>query len=472
MKSIYLVNPISGRGHLDSYARLYSRALIELGYNVVLVAATDGDTLAYLERSSPRLRRSFSFTSFEQARRWNPVVISERGNMNPVLRARLVWQDEGILGLMVRCLRVPRRILITYTPERIQNQFRRLERAIVRRVLRSRLSQWLNLTPYFDAGRILFQTLLGYVDKVVTMPGQSPPDLVFFLYLDLMAEQSRNTAALDRVGAWSWVGILFHPRAANERDSPAEGYFRSSNARGAVFLVPAAIDVYSSIAPHLHFALAPDVADLELPAERAGIANEIRRRARGRTVVLQIGSITAHKGIPTLLDVVEAADPNRFFFALVGEVHWESFAEKEQRIRRSFARPPENVFIHQRYMPSERDYNSVMAACDIVYAVYQDFNSSSNSLTKATGLGHPILVAANSLMGERVLASGIGAVAPEGDADRILAELNRLADQPKDRFGFEHYREQHSLEALKLVLAEAIPHWLAKEKRPSQAGMD
>jgi hypothetical protein len=120
-------------------------------------------------------------------------------------------------------------------------------------------------------------------------------------------------------------------------------------------------------------------------------------------------------------------------------------------------------------MASESDYNSLVAACDIVYAVYQDFNGSSNSLTKAAGLGRPILVAANCLMGERVLASGIGAVAPEGDADGILAELDRLASRPKDSFSFEQYRKQHSVEELKSALAEALPRWLAKPAEPEMS---
>jgi glycosyltransferase involved in cell wall biosynthesis len=465
MNTIYLVNPVSGRGHLDSYARLYSRALIELGYKVVLVAETDGGTLAYLERNCAGLRQAFSFAPFEEPGRYGPLT----GMAVIAHTMRRVWRDEGIPGLLVRCVRIPRRFLLSYASPRFQSTVIGLEREVARRVLSSRLGQWLNLARYFDGRRMSFVTLRRYVDTAVKMPGRSAPDLILFLYLDLMAERSRHIAALDRAGGWPWTGILFHPRKNRERSSPPEAYFNSRNARGAVFLVPAAIPVYTAAIPQLHFALTPDVADLELPAKPAGIADEIRRLARGRVVVLQIGSITAHKGIPTLLDVIEAADPNRFFFALVGEVHWESFAENERRVRHSFAQPSENVFVHQGYMASETDYNSLMAACDIVYAVYQGFNSSSNSLTKAAGLGRPILVAANCLMGERVLASGIGAVAPEGDTSGILAELNRLADQPKDRFSFEQYRKQHSLEELKSVLAEALPRWLAKPAEPEMS---
>jgi hypothetical protein len=468
MKSIYLVNPISGRGHLDSYARLYSQALIELGYNVVLVGETDGDTLAYLTRTCPDLQQSFSFTSFEQARRRDRVAkTSERAAMNAAQLTRLVWRDEGMLGLLMRLVRVPRRILLSHASPGFQDKFTRLERTIGRRLLRSRVSQWLNLAFYLDAGRIFFSTLLEYVHKAAQIPGRSPPDLVIFLYLDLMAEQSRAVAALDRTQAWPWIGILFHPRLARERDARIEGYFKSNNARGGIFLVPAAIQAYAEAIPQLHFALVPDVADLELPTEISKLATDIRKLADGRTIVLQIGSITAHKGIPTLLDVIAAADPSRFFFALVGEVHWESFAEQKKRIQSFYARPPENVYLSQGYVKNERDYNDLIAACDILYAVYQNFDSSSNSLTKAAGLRRPILVSENSLMGDRVRRFNIGSVTPEGDVGGILEGLGRLAERPRDGFGFDAFHAEQSVEALKSALAIALPSWLSTPAKPA-----
>ncbi|WGD55351.1 hypothetical protein QA641_16620 [Bradyrhizobium sp. CB1650] len=234
------------------------------------------------------------------------------------------------------------------------------------------------------------------------MPGQASPDLIFFLYADLMAEQQQNTVVLDHLSARTWIGIRFHPRLARHPNAEVEGYFNSGNARDGVFLVPSAVTTYANASPHLHFALAPDVADLELPIESYQLARDIREHAGMRTIVLQIGSITAHRDVPTLLDVIAAANPARFFFALIGEVHWTTFAEHENRVRSFYAHPPENVYLAEGYIRSERNYNSIIAASDIVYAVYQDFGSSSNSLTKAAGFRRPILISKNSLMGERV----------------------------------------------------------------------
>jgi hypothetical protein len=446
MKLILLVNPISGRGHLDAYARLYSRALIELGYRVILLAEADGDTTNYLARNNPGLVSSFSFASFDRARY--------------LRRALVIWQEEGIFGLLTRCIRVPLRGLSSITPQPIQSQVNWIGRAAARRLLRTPLARALRLPLYFNSGRIRFRTLLRHVDKTLAMPKYPVPDLIVFLYLDLLTEEKRDTAALDQPGVPPWIGILFHPRLAQNADTRIEGYFKSRNARGGVFLIPSAVPAYAKATPHLHFALAPDVADLELSATPSKLATEMRERARDRTIVLQIGSITAHKGIDTLLDVIAAADPSRFFFAFIGKVYWDTFAEQKHRIRSFYGRPPENVYLSQHYIENERDYNSIIAASDIIYAVYQGFGSSSNSLTKAAGFRRPILVSENSLMGDRVLHFNIGSAAPEGDASTILEKLGWLAAQPKDKFGFSAFDEEQSLEALKQVLADALPSWL------------
>jgi hypothetical protein len=457
MKSVFLINPISGRGHLDAYARLYSRALIELGYRVVLLAEADGETTDYLARNNPNFETSFSFVSFDQARRH-----SASAKMQLLRRAQLVWQAEGVFGLLTRCIRVPLRALLSLTPRPVRHQVDRIGQALVRRLMRTQLARALGLPSFYsDAGRIGFQALIGCVDETLKLTKSSSPDLIFFLYLDLMTEQKQNIAVLDQPGVPPWIGILFHPRLAQAADKPIEGFFKSRNASGGVFLVPSAIPAYAEATPHLHFALAPDVADLELPTKPPRLAADMRERAHDRTIVLQIGTITAHKGIDTLLDVIDAADPSRFFFALIGEVYWDTFAEQKDRIRSFYARAPENVFISQDYIKSERDYNSVIAASDIIYAVYQDFSSSSNSLSKAAGFRRPILVSENSLMGDRVVTFNIGSAAPEGDATTILDRLGWLAAQPIDSFGFKAFDEEQSLETLKRALADALPSWLA-----------
>jgi hypothetical protein len=132
-----------------------------------------------------------------------------------------------------------------------------------------------------------------------------------------------------------------------------------------------------------------------------------------------------------------------------------------RQLRDFYAQAPENVVVHDGHVADERDYNSLIAACDIIYTVYSGFNSSSNSLTKAAGLKRPILTAKTSLMGERVLAHGIGLAVASDDANEILAGLERLRTTKDKGFRFDSYAGQHSLDELKSIMAEALPLWIA-----------
>ena len=59
-------------------------------------------------------------------------------------------------------------------------------------------------------------------------------------------------------------------------------------------------------------------------------------------------------------------------------------------------------------------------------------------------------------MGERVLAHGIGLAVASNDADEILAGLERLGASRDDDFRFNSYSDQHSLDELKSIMADAL----------------
>jgi hypothetical protein len=454
---LFLINPISARGHLDAYARLYSAALLANGHRVVLIARTDGGVRDYLMRAHRDLAGGFRFISIEEADARAPspapvgAIYPDRSELPAWKRGLLVWREEGFKGVARRALVVPKRALLeSLSPQVVE-------------WLRSQRKGWvLNFYRLLnaDVGRFSFITVVRAVEGAQMIIGRKP-DLVINLYLDIMGEHKRSVAALDSLSDAPWVGILFHPRRAKNRNLREEAYFSSRNARGAVFLVPEAIAPYHAARPHLNFALAPDVADLELALEPHPLAEGVRNRAGGRKIILQIGSITPHKGIMTLLDVIAEADPKRFFFALFGEVHWESFGAEQCRLRAFYAAPPENVMLHEGYIEDERDYNTVISACDIIYAVYENFNSSSNSLTKAAGLQRPILVSQGTLMGERVVAANLGLAVQAGDAANILNGIDAITQNQFGRFDYGSYARAHSLEQLKTVLADALPRWCA-----------
>jgi len=450
---VILVNPISERGHLDAYARLYSQAFLELGYSVTLLAGQDGGTNQYLYRKNVAERAHFRFVSFAEADGVVMQQVSMTGDRRalPIYRrALLVWREEGLSGILQRLVVVPLRVVFELLPRPVQAELQL--RCVAKKTA---IIRWLT----GNRSKISFQTHVSRLN-VLLSPSQAHDSFVFFLYLDYMSESRLSVRALDVECKVPWAGILFHPGGLI---SAFEKFFTASTARGAAFLVPRAAKRYAGFLPHLAFHCVPDVADDELPEETPLLVRQVRERAEGRNVVLLAGSLAPHKGVMTFIDIVHIADPSRFFFVLAGEVHWQQFGAHMRRLKAVWDDPPSNLYCHEGYISDERDYNALLECCDVIYSVYEDFDSSSsNSLTKAAIFRKPVLVSAGTLMGEWVVESRIGDVAPGQNSAAILSVLERLAESSKDNFNFDAFLSRHSLDALKDSLRPALSDWCGR----------
>jgi len=290
------------------------------------------------------------------------------------------------------------------------------------------------------------------------------PDLVFFLYLDMM-EAPDGCRHLDEQLNAPFAGILFHPRYEGTTASRPESYFDCRRAGGAAFLNPHRVGPYARSFPDLVFGTLPDVTDASTPDHQPELVKQFRARAGQRTIVSLLGSLTAHKGIPQFLQLISRAEPREFFFVIIGEIFWESFGAQERDLRQFAAAPPQNCFVHAGYLEDERVLNAAIAASDILYAVYPNQRDSSNTLTKAAIFEKPVVVNEQHLMGERVRTFRLGATVPFGDIDGILAALARLSRQPLSEFGFSTYRNAHSFEALKAAFGGLVASWTKSSER-------
>jgi glycosyltransferase involved in cell wall biosynthesis len=280
--------------------------------------------------------------------------------------------------------------------------------------------------------------------------GCKKASLVYFLYLDMISDRRKSCRALAAMPA-PWSGLLFHPRAKGN-SAALERYFHCANNRGCTFLNPDQTEAYRALMPGRTFVSLPDVTEMEIEPDFE-LAATIKARAGGRKIVLMIGSLSPHKGVMNFLEVVRLADAQRYFFALIGEVFWAQYGDDEPKLRAFVATPPSNCFVRTEYIEGDRGVNAVIAASDIMFAVYKDFPNSSNSLNKASIFEKPILVSAGNLMARRVNEDRMGESVPFGDPQAALAALDRLGARNKADFGFAKYRDAHSLEALQRQLA-------------------
>lgn len=436
--TIFLVNQVSRRGHLDLYARLYSAVLLRLGYRVVLIEEQDSGVGSWLAEDA----RGASFVSLTR----------EGVRKDVALLARLNRPEPSVTDLGADLL---------------LGTWRRLKGRLIGGVARRwrRLSARAGMPSADEAPYLGGFDFAHLVDEILLAQALlgCAPDLVFFLYLDMMNENGDGMRYLEERLAAPWAGILFHPRYMGSKGARAEYYFRCRNFRGAAFLNSAHLPIYRRLFPRRTFCEVPDVTDSVLPAEPSELARRLRMRAGGRHIVLLVGTIGMHKCVLELLELIRVSDPTRFFFAVVGAVNWDTFGSHQEKLREFFAAPPENFFVHEGYLPQEADINSVIAASDVIYSVYRDFYNSANILTKASFFEKPIIVSDEYLMGERVKHYRTGLAVPPGDIAAAHAALEQLSGRPTSDFGFAEYSRDHSIQALEDVLAKTVPMWLGAE---------
>jgi hypothetical protein len=470
--TIFLINQISKHGHLDMYARVYSASLLELGYRVVLIAEHEGGVREWLADRCGELVRNFTFFERQQVRqhengpavRENDTTVGENGPavrvpaVRPPLlqRVRRIWGGEGVAGMALRCY--------FYSTK----PFRKLDSIITQGLARMAAFTAAGDARTAagdggDAGGIGFDVIVEEI-RIASTRIDVRPALIFFLYLDMMSDSERSSQHLaERLGV-PWAGILFHPRGAVDRGGAgAERYFCCENSRGAAFLNPHLVAAYKRRFPRLQFGVLPDVTDAATSPQPSKLVQLLGARAAGRKIVLLSGSLAPHKGLVQLIEVVSQADAEHFFFAIVGEVFWESFGPDMQKLRRFSENVPENCMFWPSYIEDERELNSLIAAVDILYAVYEEFPDSSNTLTKAAIFEKPLLVSKEYLMGERVMRYRLGETVAYGDVSGILAALEKLRNPDAVQFGFAIYRQEHSLEALKEGLHELVTRWISTD---------
>ncbi len=291
------------------------------------------------------------------------------------------------------------------------------------------------------------------------------PDMVFHTWLDNCLSPGITALMTDLLFPFRWTGLYLHPwylrkdlSLALLRQGPLANHaaLRSSRCPCIAVLDEGIVDkLYDHIKPKQVIAF-PDIADDVAPDTTYPPVAEIRRRAAGRKVVGLMGVLTPRKGVMTL--IAAAREIKECFFVLAGELPRDSFTPEDMRIIDDFIKSePDNFLGHFQTIPQEPQFNAIVDACDIVYAVYRDFLSSSNLLTKAAIFNKPVVVSNSYCMGERVNRYNIGLTVGENSVAESIAaimQLSRELDTPgtwnPDRFAA--YRQQHSIDQLRLAM--------------------
>jgi len=439
---ILLYNPISGRGHLDGWLAMFAAILLQRGYTVYCLAPDTEALLLRLRQRGLEQHPNLAILPWpckEHAYNfWHTLVVRYVNR----LECTRITPDMSFLR---RCKKRLAQLLVppAYT------FFGTVRRSV--RALKATTDNEAGFLSPDDWGRQIQNVLR-------TLP--SDQYFLFNMYMDMYSTDQASWQNFTRHCPLPWAGLRFIPEP-----KPREAYYTLPALRGMCFMDKALCQAYSATLPEKSFACLPDVTDASLPPAPPPAVQTITERAAGRKVVFMGGSIGGQKNIAQWRELIHRADPQRFFFVQVGEIHYNTCSQEEQNILHDLtSAPPENFFMHGEYLADERDFNACIAASDVIFAVYKNFRISSNMPGKAAAFGKPILVSDRYLMGETVRRYGLGAAVPEDDTIAILAALERLIQTPPELENFAAYNAAHNEEAMGRALEQFLDACMSGEQ--------
>ncbi len=393
-KTILLWNPISNHGHLNMYLELYATALLDLNYKVYFIAELEETFKVSLLTKLP------SLISFDIA---VPTQSSKK------------WSMKWLLSVVF-------------------NKF-----------------QWGIKLLRKDPAYAEFDELTNKL-KAMKKAGLKP-DLVMCMYVDMTHLGRKSRRILKRLQI-PWVGLLFHPPVLeNNNRFTRNSWFSDFSNRGAIFFTESRIESYKAVSrQNQSFEVFPDVTrkpNLSIPPH----AIDFRNFANGRCVVGLIGSLDGRKKlIKEFLAVSDDVRLKNYCFIMVGEIYESTLPTDTLNEIRSRIGVSDNLYIVDRYINSEEDFDSLFSQVDIIFACYRNFDSSANVLAKSAFFKKPVLVTAETFIGNLTQQHNLGIAIKNPDVDSIAKSillLGETIEKQDSNFGFDDYVSNVSTENLK-----------------------
>jgi glycosyltransferase involved in cell wall biosynthesis len=197
--------------------------------------------------------------------------------------------------------------------------------------------------------------------------------------------------------------------------------------------------------PIIHF---PDFSDEASPNMDFSLVKDIKEKAKERKIISLSGSITPRKGYRTLIETIDRLPENLFFFVIAGkpDLSKEDKIYIEEKISCR-----ENCLFWSKNIPSESDFNALIAISDIIYAAYVNFRHSSNMLAKASLFKKPMIVSKGSYMEEIAVKYKLGIAIEQNSITECASAIIQLSNDRSitQRSLFDDYLSINSYNNLK-----------------------
>lgn len=297
-------------------------------------------------------------------------------------------------------------------------------------------------------------------------------DFVFLPWLDSYLRFQPSTKLANKLGV-PWSGLYFRNHHFGEslgsvrKAAKGDRSLRNENLVAVGILDERFAEVMAreSGKKIIEF---PDITNEGKPEVPSPFALEIIKQAAGRKIIGMV-SLERRKGFITMLQLAEAtAGREDWFFVAAGKYAKETCSEEEQKYVESVQARVRSGELNNIYLdlPGERvndgpDFNSLIKVFDVIYAAYEDFEGSSNALTKGAIFERPLIATRGECVGGRVEEFGMGLTIEQGDVTqgeealrKVLAGEDWEGAPLKKRYA--DYHAKHDRKRLDEVFAEIL----------------
>jgi glycosyltransferase involved in cell wall biosynthesis len=270
----------------------------------------------------------------------------------------------------------------------------------------------------------------------------TPAEDRFVFVLDLQGHLGEIGSALQKFLLPSaWAGLSVCPPSLDRllQGKRQSLPLASTSCKAFCLLNEAFAAALQQRMPALTVVHLPDISYTECPKTMPAIVEELLTRAHDRRIML-LASLTKKHGLLQFLRLSAAMRASPILFCAIGLVDLNDYTEDERVEIETFLQfPADNLFVLKDFYPEEEVLNAIFKTADAVYICYENFDYSSNKLTKAICLGTPVLVTDNTLLADRVRQYQLGYAVDSNHVSETACSLDSLLTE----FSFEEglYRQ-------------------------------
>ena len=253
--------------------------------------------------------------------------------------------------------------------------------------------------------------------------------MVINMFLDIYTIDKKSWEECDKKYNFKWCGIHFH-----DVQSRIQIINSLRNNSFLIFLIKDLLDKYKA---KDNFYLS-EFTYKKKNKDEFKLEKKIKFLSKGRKIIFMGGAIGKRKNLSSWSKIISQIDNSKYYFIQIGKVFFSDLDFDDKiAFKKILNQHPNNVYVHNNFLKKEKDLNSLIYLSDVIYAVYKNFKSSSNMISKSLAFEIPILVSYGGQMELDVKKYENGEIVAKDDIINSIKLIKKITNN-NNKYKFDY----------------------------------